>query len=63
MKDIFAEICFGLTKENKKDTNRKIRGLLGVVYPDSAKIGTTANTINKLKGLAHQPWHHSQAHT
>ena len=32
MKDIFAEIGIEATKENKKDLDRKIHGLLGVEY-------------------------------
>ena len=32
MKDIFAEVGVEPTKENKKDLDRKIHGLLGVEY-------------------------------
>lgn len=34
MKDIFTEIGIEATKENKKDIDRKIHGLLGVEYKD-----------------------------
>jgi hypothetical protein len=34
MKDVFTEIGVEATKENKKDIDRKIHGLLGVEYKD-----------------------------
>jgi len=37
-------------------------GSNGVLYPDSSKIGTTANNLNWLESLIHQPWHNPQAH-
>ena len=34
MKEIFAEIGVEITKENKKEIDRKIHNLLGVQYKD-----------------------------
>jgi len=34
MKDVFVEIGVEVTKENKKEIDRKIHGILGVQYKD-----------------------------
>ena len=34
MKEVFAEIGVEVTKENKKEIDRKIHGILGVQYKD-----------------------------
>ena len=38
MKDVFTEIGIEATKENRKDIDRKIHGLLGVEYKNCVRV-------------------------
>ena len=44
MKDVFTKIGVEATKENKKDIDRKIHGLLGVEYKDCSSTWKLVKT-------------------